>query len=130
MPRRNRQFGDWGEKAAADYLTARGFTVLERNFQRQCGELDLVCRKGDVIHFIEVKTRTKGSTEKFGLPQEAVTPRKRQRLLLTAETYICEKGLGGNINWQMDVLSVIYSPYEHIASICFIENAFNEDQSF
>lgn len=130
MPRQNRKFGDWGEKTAEDYLVAQGFSVLERNFQRQCGELDLICQKGDVLHFIEVKTRTKKSTEKFGLPQEAVTVRKRQRLILTAETYITEKDLGGNINWQMDVLSIVCSPEEHTASICFIENAFGEDQPF
>jgi len=70
--------GDRGEQIAANYLRRIGYKVLYRNFRApKGGEVDLVCRDGDTLVFVEVKTR---SSEAFGAPAQAVT-REKQRLI-------------------------------------------------
>ena len=126
MPKKNRQFGDWGEKLAENFLRAKGYEILEKNFQKRCGEIDLICRKDDTLHFVEVKTRTEASIRKFGSPEEAVTKTKQQKIIQTALTFLAEKNHAGNINWQTDVISVVYCGKDKKARINFIENAFGE----
>lgn len=127
MPKQNRKFGDWGERLAQDFLQKRGYEILDRNFQRRCGEIDIVACKDDVLHFIEVKTRTLASIEKFGHPQEAVTGPKQRKIIQTAFEYITEKDCGQNKKWQIDVISIIYSKTDQKAKISFIANAFGEE---
>lgn len=69
--------GQYGEQVAAQKLRADGFVVLDRNWRCSIGELDLVCRDGNELVAVEVKTR---SGDLFGSPLEAVTPRKAARL--------------------------------------------------
>lgn len=126
MPKQNRKFGDWGEKLAEDFLLRKEYEILDRNFQKRCGEIDLICRKDDVLHFVEVKTRTEASTQRFGLPEEAVTKKKQQRIIQTAFTYLSEKNYGGKINWQIDVVSIVYYKKDQKAKIKFIKSAFGE----
>lgn len=66
-----------GEEAAAEYLAAQGFRVLDRNWRTPLGELDIVALEGADLVVIEVKTRT---SERFGHPLEAIDGRKRARL--------------------------------------------------
>lgn len=69
--------GQYGEEVAARRLRAEGLVVLDRNWRCSIGELDLVCRDGNELVAVEVKTR---SGDLFGSPLEAVTPRKAARL--------------------------------------------------
>ncbi|MFT4215397.1 MAG: YraN family protein [Microbacterium sp.] len=69
--------GRAGEERAARYLTARGFTVLDRNWRCRTGEVDIVAARGGDLVVVEVKTRR---TELFGHPFEAVDARKLDRL--------------------------------------------------
>jgi putative endonuclease len=126
MPKRNRKFGDWGEKLAEDFLRRHDFDILDKNYLKRCGEIDLICQKDDVLHFVEVKTRTVASTQVFGPPEEAVTRAKQKKLIQTAFTFLAEKEYGGNKNWQIDVISIIYYKTDRKASINFIQNAFGE----
>ena len=77
--------GAWGEEKAARFLTERGYTVLERNFHSRYGEIDLIAEDGEFLVFVEVKLRASVS---HGLPEETVTPRKQEKLRLTAEIYL------------------------------------------
>jgi putative endonuclease len=77
MGTRNRDRGQWGEDLAADYLERLGLTVLARNWRCRAGEIDIVAADADTLVICEVKTRT---TEDFGSPLAAVTPRKVLRL--------------------------------------------------
>jgi putative endonuclease len=84
--------GKWGEQAAADYLLACGYTILERNPRTPYGEIDLVAIDNSqrssitqpVLVFVEVKTRASST---FGLPEEAITRRKRLHLLSAISAY-------------------------------------------
>lgn len=72
------QRGAQGEKLARRYLRRQGYKILYRNFRgRRGGEIDIVCREGDTLVFVEVKTRT---SEDFGRPVETIRPEQRQRI--------------------------------------------------
>ncbi|MGE5389447.1 MAG: YraN family protein [Deltaproteobacteria bacterium] len=81
----NRELGCQGEERAARYLKKRGYNILARNFHTRYGELDIVCRKGGNLVFVEVKTR-RGTG--YGTPEEAVTPRKMDHLRKAAAIYL------------------------------------------
>jgi len=77
--------GRAGERAAEEFLRRRGYTIVERNFRCRGGEVDLIALRRGVVVFVEVKTRRRGAA--VG-PFEAVTPRKRRRLLCAARHYL------------------------------------------
>src|SRR5438876_10978941 len=77
--------GEKAEALAADFLKARGVTILERNFRRRCGELDLVARDGDTRVFVEVRLRTRSD---FGGAAASITARKRARMAAAAGLYL------------------------------------------
>lgn len=81
---RTRELGRAGERAAADFLRARGFTVVGTGFLARRGELDLICRRGKELVIVEVKTR---SSDAFGSPLEAVGQSKRRALMAAAAEY-------------------------------------------
>ncbi len=81
--------GRRGERLAAQLLHDEGYTVLARNWRGRGGELDLVALDGRTLVAVEVKTR---STELFGHPAEAVTPRKVARLRRLTGQWLAENG--------------------------------------
>jgi putative endonuclease len=72
-----RSLGNAGESRAAAWYVAHGYEILDRNWRCPSGEIDLVCRRVDVVVICEVKTRRSAA---FGDPLEAVTAAKRRRL--------------------------------------------------
>ncbi|MBM3208691.1 YraN family protein [Candidatus Shapirobacteria bacterium] len=76
--------GKFGEGLAAEFLAQKGYQIIERNFRKRYGEIDLVAREGKTLVFIEVKTRL---TDKYGLPEEAITPWKLKALVRSANYY-------------------------------------------
>ena len=86
--------GKRAERRAARYLVSRGYTLLSCNYHTRRGEIDLVARDGNCLVFVEVKSR---NTNRFGTPEEAITPQKRQRLSWAARHYLmCHP-------WPLDV---------------------------
>ena len=83
----HRTYGNEGEQAACDFLTKRGWTILDRNVRRGRGEIDIIARRRGVIAFIEVKRR---SALGFGTPAEAVNHDKQRRILSAASIYLQE----------------------------------------
>jgi putative endonuclease len=79
--------GREGEDAAAQYLSERGVEVLARNVRYKDGELDLVCRDGTAVVFVEVKWRRNAER---GTAAEGVTPRKRMRIVRAARRWLLE----------------------------------------
>ena len=76
--------GDFGERVAKAHLEAKGYRILETNFRVREGEVDIVAQQGDVVAFVEVKTRR---GEAMGSAVEAIGRRKAQRLLQVAEAF-------------------------------------------
>ena len=96
----NQEIGSWGEGVAAEYLNKRGYQIIERNARTPYGEIDLVACSQGITIFVEVKTRT---SRRFGLPEEAVTPRKQAHMFAAAEHYAAEHEIDA---WQADVLAI------------------------
>lgn len=90
--------GRAGEKAAADFLARRGYAVVGAGFAARRGEIDLLCRHGDDLVVVEVKTRT---SDAFGTPAEAVGPRKRRALMAAAAEYRALAGWRGPIRFAV-----------------------------
>lgn len=111
----SRQLGMAGEEAAAGHLRTAGFRILARNWRRGRLELDMVCRDGDTLVFVEVKTRSTGS---LASPAEAVTPAKRRALFQAARLWLDEHE-AWHENCRFDVVCVIRHAdtltVEHIA---------------
>lgn len=78
------KIGTLGEDIACDFLSKKGYTILQRNFKARYGELDIIAIETNTLVFIEVKTRT---TLRFGTPEEAITPRKLHELIQTAQYF-------------------------------------------
>lgn len=83
------RLGRQGEEAAARLLTAKGFAVLARNWRQGRLELDLVCRDGETLVFVEVKSRRGDGLTR---PDEALTPRKRRTLVRAARAWLAAAG--------------------------------------
>ena len=77
--------GREAEALAARFLEARGFSVLERNFRIRGGEIDLICRDGTTLVFVEVRLRSRAD---FGGAAASIGGAKRRRLVLAARHYL------------------------------------------
>jgi putative endonuclease len=95
--------GKYGEDVAVRHLTEAGLEIVERNWRCSEGEIDIVARDRDVLVICEVKTR---SSVLFGLPAEAVTRRKRERMRRLACLWLQEQSAWvGEV--RFDVVSVL-----------------------
>lgn len=78
-----------GERAAAQFLEARGAVILERNFRCPPAEIDLIARETDALLFVEVKTRRNPRS----VPGEAVNFQKQRKIRLAAQWYLQDRRL-------------------------------------
>jgi putative endonuclease len=128
--------GQRGEEAAYFYLRRRGYTIIARNFRspNHRGELDLVGWQGDVLCFIEVKTRTTHDVK----PAEAAVDRYKQKeLAFVARDFLrqmpaaCPRGpqtarhSQAEVEWRFDVLAVYYDRGHNHPSFELFQNAFS-----
>ena len=114
-----RKTGDLGEEVACIYLKKLGYKIVERNYLRKYGEIDIVAKKGSLHYFIEVKSVTH---ETFGgyRPEENVHPWKLQRLRRVIQAYILEKKVVED--WEFAVITVFLNMKTRRASVSFMEN--------
>ncbi len=144
---KHNKIGEMGESIAAKYLKNKGFSIIDRNYRRKWGELDIIAQKDLVLHFIEVKTVSRKS---FGghfeqeinnyRPEDNMHPWKLKRLRRVLQTYLLEshfstpfaQGYGGSkkasrdknkeIEWQFDLACVFLDQEKRVAKVKFIEN--------
>jgi putative endonuclease len=91
--------GELAENLACRYLESRGFRILERNYMKRCGEIDVIVQKGSMIHFVEVKSV---SRENAALkPEDHMDSSKLKRLSKIISTYILEHDV---VLWQFDLV--------------------------
>lgn len=122
------QIGAYGEKIASKYLEKLGFTVMETNYLKKWGEIDIVARGTDKIRFIEVKTVSYETKQDLRTaisrgtwrPEENVHRAKMQRLHRAIESWITENRYQGE--WEVDVVSVRVVPRERYATVKYIQN--------
>ena len=105
-----RRFGSEGEADARAYLAGRGATILEMNYRRPTGEIDIIARAGKTLVFVEVKRR---SSLRYGRPAEAVNAAKQTHILRTALMYLQENGLE-DAPARFDVIEILPEGIRHI----------------
>lgn len=107
--------GREAENAAADYLKARGFQILEQNWRTRFCEIDIVAVKGRTLYFVEVKYRH-GDTQGSGL--EYITMRKLRQMRFAAMSWVHTHGWSGDYE-----LSAIEVAGKEFVVTEFIESA-------
>jgi putative endonuclease len=119
-----RRLGDIGENIACEFLTKRGFKVIEKNYLRKWGEIDIVASKDGVMRFVEVKS-VKGSvsgvtSNDMYRPEDNMHPWKLKRLSRVIQTYLLEKRI--DQDWQLDLVTVKIDESIKKARVEILEN--------
>lgn len=110
-----------GERLAGEFLERDGYSVRERNFREKCGEIDLIATKGDLLVFVEVKTRSHHSISD-ALANVSLT--KQRRITRTAVRYLNRNPELCNHKVRFDVIVVFYYKREDTYSLRHFPDAF------
>ncbi len=130
---RHNEIGKIGEEIACKWLLGKDFKIIEQNYNKKCGEIDIVARETTgKTHFIEVKTvsyETKQDllnavSRKIWRPEENVHIQKQKKLSRTIAIWLDEKKYLGE--WVIDIVAVRVVPREKYCSIKFIDNVIFE----
>ncbi len=113
--------GRIGEDFACDYLKKNGYKIIDRNYLRKWGEIDIVAKKGSKIHFVEVKSVTRGTSSDYR-PEDNVHAWKLQRLGRVFETYLMDKDVSDETEWQFDVVTVYLDNDKRLVKIEVIDD--------
>lgn len=107
-----------GEDKACEFLRGKGYRIIERNFRKGYGEIDIVCIKDKTLVFVEVKTRTSNA---YGTPIEAISYYKLKSLIKTAEFYShLHSELPNSL--RIDAISVMLNKNGDMESIEHVES--------
>jgi putative endonuclease len=132
-----RKTGNLGEDLACRFLIKHGFDVIERNYLKKCGEIDIVAKNNGIIHFIEVKSVScenipdisptyadRHETDNSGgfRPEDNVHSWKLQRLAKTIQIYLIEKNVSNETDWQFDVITVYIDKNRLISKVSMLKN--------
>ncbi len=112
--------GRAGEVLAAQFLKGKGYKILDKNYRKRFGEIDIVARDGNFLVFVEVKTR---KSKLFGEPYEAVDFRKQKQLIKIAQDYINTKGYHDQPA-RFDIVSILLNKKES-PKVELIKNGFS-----
>lgn len=109
--------GETGEKLSAKYLKKQKYKILDMNYHGPEGEIDVIAQKGDIVAFVEVKTRNENA---IAAPREAVTFLKQDKIKKTAARYL----INTKLQPRFDIIEVILDENKKLVNIEHIENAF------
>jgi putative endonuclease len=115
--------GRLGEAAAEAACERAGLKIVARRFRLRLGEIDLIAERGDLVVFVEVKTR-RGT--RYGSPAEAITHVKRQRMARAALAFLCRTGRLER-RTRFDVVEV-FADGDRVQRVHHIEDAFRLDR--
>ena len=99
-----------GEALAKEFLLKNGYTILALNYKTKLGEIDIIAEQGRVVVFVEVKAR---SSVRFGLPREAVTAQKQNKIQQIALQFLRTKRML-NVPMRFDVIELLGDQLTHI----------------
>ncbi|PIR82561.1 hypothetical protein COU20_02065 [Candidatus Kaiserbacteria bacterium CG10_big_fil_rev_8_21_14_0_10_59_10] len=130
MVRRKSEIGALGEKIAARFLETKGYRVVERNYRKPWGEIDLIAEKEGIMRFVEVKSVSREalpdiSREMDNRPEELVDRRKLQKIARAAALYM--ESRGDKREYQIDVVGVIMDVVSRKARCRLFEQALEDN---
>lgn len=120
--------GAIGEDAVCTYLRRKGFDVVDRNYLKKWGELDVVAQKAKKIHFVEVKSVSRSfenvphETQEGYRPEDNMHPWKLQRLARTIQSYLLDKNVSDETEWQFDVATVYVDQEKRLCRVVMLED--------
>ena len=121
----SQKIGELGEEVACKFLMKQGYSILERNYTKKWGEIDIVAQKKEKRYFIEVKAKSVANLDfvfdETNRPEDNMHPWKMKRLRRIVETYLISKRLG-SIDWQFDLLVVYLDLDNRKARVKVVEN--------
>ena len=118
---KNAETGLWGERVAVEWLSAHGYSIVGRRVRPdRHDEIDIIVRKGDILAFVEVKTR---ASEFFGRPSSAVDARKRHALCRAAAAYL-RRLRYPDLYYRLDIIEVIGRVGDEHPEVRHLEDAF------
>ena len=114
------QSGRRAEELAAEFLRAQGFEILQRNYLRRLGELDVIARRAGLLVIAEVRTR---SSAAFGGAAASVDRRKQQRITRAATALLQQRAELARLAVRFDVI-VVSDPHGTAPRIEWLQHAF------
>ena len=125
-----REIGQVGETIVVEFLKRKGFKILDRNYRKPWGEIDIIAEKGGVVRFVEVKSVSREIGDSFSRemdyrPEELVNASKLKKIARTAELYMESKG--DEREYQIDVVGVILDKVKRSARCRLIEQAVDDE---
>ena len=122
-----RETGNKGEDIACKFLEGKKYKIIDRNYLKKYGEIDIVAQKEKTTLFIEVKSVTHEMQDKFShendryRPEDNIHPEKFRRLSNVVQSYLSENNLEES-EWKFGVITVILDKKKRIARVKFIED--------
>ena len=113
--------GNLGERLATRFLRNKGFNVVETNYRRKWGEIDIIAEKDDILHFVEVKATA--SSDSLGYrPEENIRLWKKQRMSRAIRTYLMDRKISDEKEFEIDVIALNLDFLNKKAKVRFIRN--------
>ncbi len=113
---KTQKIGEIGENIAVKFLMKRGFSILDRNYTKKWGEIDIIAEKLEKLYFIEVKSVSRETLKDVThetldqyKPEDNMHPWKLKRMSRTIQTYLLSKNSDEKtkeLDWQVDLLVV------------------------
>ena len=132
-PTEKQVIGKIGEDCVCQYLKNKDFKIVDRNYLKKWGEIDIVAQKKKKIHFVEVKTVSRETTVSNGgevtretndgyRPEDNVHPWKLQRLGRVIQSYLLDKDISDEIEWQFDLATVYVDMKSRVSKVFIMED--------
>jgi putative endonuclease len=128
-PTEKQKIGQIGEDSACKWLESNGYKVIERNYLKKWGEIDVIARKGKKLHFIEVKAVSRDLSDVTHVTlsdsyraEDNVHPWKLQRLGRVIQSYLLERDVSDETDWQFDIATVHIDMSKRISHVFLLED--------
>jgi putative endonuclease len=115
-----KHLGNQGETFALAHLEAKGMRLVDRNYRWRGGEIDLIMRDGEVLVFVEVRSKSGAA---HGTPLETIDYRKRRQIERCARQYLAHKKVGADVCCRFDAVGVLIPDSSQI-EIVHVPDAF------
>ena len=112
-----KDIGNKGENLTVEYLLSNDYEIIVRNYRYKRCEIDIICKKGDILVFVEVKIR---NSNKYGYPENFVSISQQERIKTAAENFIIDNNWNKNI--RFDISSIV--KHQKSYKITYFKDAF------
>ena len=125
---KTQKVGEIGESLACKFLVKHDFSIIERNHTRKWGEIDIIAKKSNILHFVEVKTVSCETIDeirsdpKYMQVIQNVHTKKVSRMKKIIQTYLLENHISHETKWQFDIIAVHLEKGHKRAKVTRLEN--------